>query len=160
MPVYSLIAYKHNNVDTCRGCVMDRFDSDFELRTTVNETELIEAWATLLKRNRDRERGDASYELTLLVDGADADLESELTGDDWDAWNAKNDLRIRFESAAQAAYEKRVETEQAAQALAAQRATQQAEAAREAARLQAEMEERATFERLKVKFEGEGTRYA
>lgn len=154
MTVYSLIAYKSNSVDTCRGCVMDRFDSDFELQTTTEESELVARWAQLLKRNRDRTRGEGGFDITLLINGADADLESELAGDDWDAWEILNDLRNRLETEANAAYQALVAAEQAAQAAAAQRAALQAEAAREARRLQAEADERATFTRLKAKFEG------
>lgn len=45
---YTLIRYKENGEDTCRGCVMDRWHSEFELLEFSNRKELIAAYGNLI----------------------------------------------------------------------------------------------------------------
>ena len=66
----TLIAYKRNSENVCRGCEMDRYQSDFQW-LCGRQQEIIHKWANLLFDNSQMERGESEYEITLLVDGSD-----------------------------------------------------------------------------------------
>lgn len=67
--IFTLIAYRPNGIDTCRGCVMDRSDSDLE----INSYDNIEDIATsIFKYNEISENSDreyCEYDLTILING-------------------------------------------------------------------------------------------
>lgn len=67
--IFTLIAYRPNGIDTCRGCVMERSDSDLE----INSYDNIEDIATsIFKYNEISENSDreyCEYDLTILING-------------------------------------------------------------------------------------------
>jgi hypothetical protein len=84
---YTLICYRPNGIDTCRNCVMDRSDSDFELRTFDEPEAAAEFWAQKLWEDGQAGRAYCSWEITLLIDGREdwyddrpdsAELEAEF----------------------------------------------------------------------------------
>jgi hypothetical protein len=66
---YTVIGYKPNSEASCRGCVMDRFDSDQVLLLTTDELEFVEKWADLLFKNLIRKHGESEYEIEVLANG-------------------------------------------------------------------------------------------
>lgn len=79
--VYTLLAYRPNGVDTCRGCVMGTSDSDFKVQVFTDTQALTEAWAQLLLESSQAAREVCSVEFTLLIDGLDYDGWWTLRGD-------------------------------------------------------------------------------
>jgi hypothetical protein len=66
---YTIIGYKPDSAETCRGCVMERYDSDHVLFLSTDELDFVEKWAELLFKNLIRQRGECAYEITALVNG-------------------------------------------------------------------------------------------
>lgn len=67
---YTVIAYRESGEDTCRGCVMDRWDSGFDMRTFV-DTDRAAEWASQFYYQNKIELG--SYSLSYLVNGKPLD---------------------------------------------------------------------------------------
>ena len=148
MTIYTVIAYRENGLDTCRGCAMGRSDSAFDY---ISTTDIKEAAAfcsdkNLASKNSGREY--CSWELTCLIDGMDDNLwwdhNQDHTGDtpfgqlsNAIAEDATTALLIRQEE------QKRIEAEQ-------ERRRSAAEAER--AQLWKEKQERIEFERLSEKY--------
>jgi hypothetical protein len=63
---YTLIAYKPNGSDCCRGCVMSRWNSDFELCTFEY---IVDLENELFRFHKLTDETEGSYELTILVNG-------------------------------------------------------------------------------------------
>jgi hypothetical protein len=68
---YTLIAYKANSADYCRGCAMERFDSEHVILQTEEREELLNKWSDLLCQNMNRQRGEDTFDITILVNGSD-----------------------------------------------------------------------------------------
>jgi hypothetical protein len=66
---YTIIGYKPDSEASCRGCVMETFDSDHVLFLTTDELDFVEKWAELLYKNLIRKHGESEYEITALVNG-------------------------------------------------------------------------------------------
>lgn len=60
MTVYTLIYYSENGYDSCRGCVMERWDSEFEM---ISTSYLHEAVQFLIPYERE------GKEVMILIDG-------------------------------------------------------------------------------------------
>jgi hypothetical protein len=73
MTQYTLVAYRENGNDYCRGCHMGSSDSDFGMEFTEDLTHLQNMYAEYLKMDVDAEddRAVQLWELTILVDGKD-----------------------------------------------------------------------------------------
>jgi hypothetical protein len=151
MTNYTIIAYRPNGVDTCRGCVMGRTGS--ELETGFFSTLLDAATFAVGFENREEE-ADPSYsawEITLLADGLD---ENEWWKDrDWrevehDPFEEFRSLR---DEAIKAAEEKRCLEKQRKEAAAAEQRRRQAAAAV----LAKEEAERVQLRALKEKYPDE-----
>lgn len=73
MTQYTLIAYRENGSDYCRGCHMGSSDSDFGMEFAEDLTQLKSQYAEYLKMDVDGEddRALQLWELTVLVDGKD-----------------------------------------------------------------------------------------
>jgi hypothetical protein len=66
---FTIIAYKSDSTDTCMGCLMASWSSDFEMSFATTEEDAAIAWADIEdKKLEDREGG---YEITLLINGLD-----------------------------------------------------------------------------------------
>ena len=73
----TLITYREDGVDTCRGCVMDRSSSDFSLNVFTDIESLVQHWAKH-RWNLPEGREFCETEYTLLIDGADPYTPHEL----------------------------------------------------------------------------------
>ena len=73
--IFTLIAYKENAVDSCRNCVMERYDSDFQMEYSTSANDIALKWATIQHRAAHRNNRDTEYEYTLLIDGVDVNNE-------------------------------------------------------------------------------------
>ncbi len=158
--LYTLIAYKSNSSDYCRGCLMASYGSDFELWTGTEVEALADRWASLLDRNRNRERGEDGFEITLLINGVPAPYsyveEFDKNQEARDAlWAQQEELSQVFDDAKALAELKLrlIDEAREAAALAAKRQAEMAaeEAARKAAAAK-ERADRAEYERLAAKF--------
>lgn len=74
---FTLIAYRPDSVDTCRGQVMDRSSSDLTFETGNTPDEIAQKWAKL-RFNEPQGREYAETEFTLLLNGRTADDEYAL----------------------------------------------------------------------------------
>lgn len=68
---YTIVAYRPDGSNSCRGCVTDSWSSDFELRHTTDRREVVKDMAEFLYRNIDSDTDD--WEITLLFNGVPCD---------------------------------------------------------------------------------------
>ncbi len=140
MTTYTVVAYREDGVDTCRGCVMDRSSSAFDLRTFQSADEAA-AWQADKLMTSPSGREYCSWEFTWLVDGLDADSwwqvhgESELEEPDFYGFQKLVDEKLRALKAAQAERERLAKEEADRQAALEQARKQQEKEARERAEL-------------------------
>jgi len=104
MANYTLIAYKSDNTDYCRGCEMDRWSSDFQLFCTDDLDELAREYFRI--KQIKIEQREAEYEITFLIDGVEASLEYD------DALSSLNEKVVK----AKAEYEAKAKAKQEADA--------------------------------------------
>lgn len=123
---YTLLAYKPDSDDYCRGCVMARYSADFKWQTSANPAEIVEAAAQLMMENKFMDTSEAGYELTLLENGVEDDTDDLL-----------GQARVKAEGLVAA----RKERERQEKEVAQQRAARAAQAL-----------EREQYEKLKAKF--------
>lgn len=71
--IYTLIAYRPNGIDSCRGCIMGRSDSDFNVfyYSAEDRQKLVGDYAQYLVFDHEsiEEREICNWELTVLIDG-------------------------------------------------------------------------------------------
>ena len=153
---YTLIAYREDGVDTCRGCVMDRSSSAFSLESATDAETIAGIWATA-RFNEPEGREYCETEYTLLLNGRSPSSDPSAYSDDDSevaeaaAYEAE---RLRVDQLVAS----RLQELQAEKAAAAARAAEvaavkRAAAEREAIALQ-EARDRAEFVRLSQKFSG------
>ncbi len=65
---YILVCYKPSGEDTCRGCLMERWDSEFELFKYDDVDNTIATLGQKMFENTQRGRAP-EWEFTLFVDG-------------------------------------------------------------------------------------------
>jgi len=150
MTWFGMIAFKEEGVDTCRGCVMDRWSGEQVFVFTEDLTELLQAYAPLALREYDQR--EPHFEFTFLIDG-------QPIYPDWTP-DEENEKEMALRRALYEAADKEVEAIK--QRKIAQAAREQEERRlreiREAE--ERERQERATFARLMAKYgdEKNGTR--
>ncbi len=111
MTTYTVIAYREDGVDTCRGCVMDRSSSDFALGVFQSAGEAA-AWHADKLFNSPSGREYCSWEFTWLVDGLDSDSwwgvhgESDLEEPDFCGLQKLGDQKLQALMAAKAERER------------------------------------------------------
>lgn len=146
--VYTLIGYKSDRSDYCRGCLMDQCGSDFELNIFRDQPKLIEHWSRRIAEDEANKKFHSDWNFTLLINGIDSYTSTGVDADDDALGILFNQIQAALEqelAKQKAAKEtQRVAAEQAA-ATAAAEAKARAEIAREAA-------ERAELKRLSLKF--------
>lgn len=158
---YTLVGYREDGVDTCRGCVMERSSSDFFLKVCFTAEDVAAEWARRLFDEESNGREYCSFEYTLLLDGRDDNNDPDSwkvdalcnpeTGEGW-AEEARAGVKARVaELFAQLKAEKLAAEERAKQAKEVQEIGR-----RERARIDKEAAERAEYLRLQAKFEGPG----
>jgi hypothetical protein len=107
---YTLIAHKSSGSTSCRGCIMDQWDSDFELYYSSNATDVINtAVPYILINMKDEELGH--YEVTILYNGFPIDYQDDDTIDLYKA--ACNIARQQADDYKAAKERKRIDAEQA-----------------------------------------------
>lgn len=72
----TVMAYKSDSDDYCRGCHMASYSSDFKWLSNASKEETIEFIASVLSYVTDR--GECSYEVTVLIDGEEYPEEDSL----------------------------------------------------------------------------------
>jgi len=154
---YTLIGYREDGVDTCRGCVMERSSSDFFLKVCFTKEEVAAEWARRLFDEESKGREYCSFEYTLLLNGRD-------DNNDPDCWKVEAHCNPEtgegWAEEARAAINARVTVlfeQLKAEKLAAEERAKQAEEARRAEaavrrREEQEAAERAEYLRLQEKF--------
>jgi len=71
MTHYTLIAYRSNHVDTCRGCVMDSSSSTHDISHHIDFDKVLVKTFAIWKFTEGRSKY-AEPEFTLLIDGLDS----------------------------------------------------------------------------------------
>lgn len=140
MTNYTIIAYRPDYVDTCRGCVMGRTGSELETGFFDNLLDAATFAVGFENREEESDPSYASWETTLLVDGlgetewwADKDWQ-EVANDPFEEFGS-----LRDEAARAVAEKRRLEKERQAAVAAEQlrrRAAAAAVAKEEAERVQ------------------------
>lgn len=154
MMIYTLIHYRPNGADYCRGCLMGTSDSEIEI---VNFADIEEAAKSIAEKRMIDETSDREYagwETTILIDGY-TDANNPLW-DNLDIGGAGNpdypDPYSKLEEAADAAF-KILQAEAEARKIAEEAAKL---AATEAKKLRdaeaAEARDKAEYERLSRKY--------
>lgn len=151
MAYYTLIAHKPDSADYCRGCPMESYAGDFELSHGGTLDTLRDGWKRLLNANAKLGRGEADYELTLLINGAPLeDIPSEV------AWLEEGmDPALVALAADAKAWIARLETEVSAELEGERRLAEQTAAAKKRREAQEQEErDRAQYLALRNRFEG------
>jgi hypothetical protein len=158
---YTLVGYREDGIDTCRGCEMGRSSSDFFLSVHATADEAATEWARRLFAEEGRGREYCAFEYTLLLDGRDRDHDPSA----WDEGTPCNpQTGASFAEEARDAVAALVAQKLAqlkADKLAADERALQAKQAQELARRarqkqEQEAAERAEYQRLSAKFAGPG----
>jgi hypothetical protein len=152
MTTYTVLAYREDAVDTCRGCVMDRSSSAFEVKCFQSNDEAIKYWAEKRYADTTSERHLASWELTLLVDGLDRDSWWDVNSQAYDAGLVDEPAFYGMDSLSEPyLQELRVEAAERVRIVSEEKAAKAAEARRVAA-IEEGRKELAEFTRLSAKF--------
>lgn len=158
--LYTLIAYKENSSDYCRGCLMDSYSSDFEAWTGAEAEELAERWAKLRDRNRNMRHGESGFDFLLFIDGVPAPYGDVQECDKGEGvrealWARQEELEPHFDYI-KALTDSKLEAMDNRRALEAAEAARKAQLAKEEAERKAaaakDAAERAEYERLSAKF--------
>ena len=72
MTTYTLVAYKPNSIDTCRGCTMAEYESDERFARSIQRADAVRTVAELLAAERGQ--GEARWQVRLFAD-AQIDLD-------------------------------------------------------------------------------------
>ncbi len=67
--IFTIMAYKQDNIDTCMGCVVGRYDSDFQWKSTTDEAEVTQFIASILVEDSQLDHYECEHEITFLIDG-------------------------------------------------------------------------------------------
>ena len=149
MSIYTIVAYRPDGVDTCRGCVMARSSSDFECRAFSSMEEAAQFWATKRLESSTSAREYCSWEITALIDGLDCDSWWTLKGQDCDDDEPPfEELQRMADQAFNALVAARAEAARQEQL----RAEAQAAAEREAAQLKKTAAEKAQLKALLAQY--------
>ena len=142
---YTIIGYKDNGVDTCRGCVMSRWDSALNILTARGPHEASKHIAEFLYRNLTKDRySDGEWEITVMFNGIPHDEIGER--DTIMSHNPYYRIYRRAEKLATNRHEREVADKAAKEA--AERVAKE-----EAERRKREQKELETYNRLRAKFE-------
>jgi hypothetical protein len=85
--IITILAYKSDSDDYCRGCVMARYSSDFQWKSSMDRGEIEEFLAGLMFANKHLDHGEAGYEITFLFNG-------EECNDEWDSDAIRKELTL------------------------------------------------------------------
>jgi len=143
MTTYTVLAYRPEGTDSCRGNVYARSDSAFEYKIYYNLLSTIDYWASKLFESKTSDRQYSEWELVLLFDGLDAENWYGMESKDSPPYYNMDELaRPRLEE---------LLTKHRAELAVKE------EAALQARKAQLEAAERAEFIRLAQKFANQGS---
>lgn len=67
--IITILAYKSDSTDVCRGCTMAHYSSDFKWKSSMDRGEIEEFLAGLMFDNKHLDTGESGYEITFLFNG-------------------------------------------------------------------------------------------
>lgn len=133
-PSITIAAYRPSGVDTCRGCVMDSWDSDFEMKITDDPEQAIQYVADYYYQNSQMGR-QSIYEVNILINGIGGE-NGEAMYVDWESdeeGEVREDLvRLIKNTARVRCDEKLLKEKQRKEELEAQQKRDRIEASRQA----------------------------
>ena len=147
--MYTILAYKPDSSDYCMGCHVASYSSGFEYYYTEDRGEAVKFIAGKLVNNKHMDNNEDGYEITILMNGA------EPSQDTWDElhegkeWSDHCHAEAMMEEAKALAEKEIADAKKREEEAKAQRE----EAAKVQAAIDKENKERATYERLKAKYE-------
>jgi hypothetical protein len=77
--IITILAYKPDSIDTCRGCVTARYSADFAWKSSMDRSAMAEFLGGLLWYNMHLDRGEDGYEFTFLFNGEEENGNWDLT---------------------------------------------------------------------------------
>ena len=109
--VYTLIGYRENYSTSCRGCVMNRYDSLFEVKQFITLDEVIEAYTNgkVIEGFYDYEYPNP-MDYCLMLNGVvvfDELYVDKLILDDEDEWELVDNMRVDLSGLAEASIKQR-----------------------------------------------------
>lgn len=83
---YTVIAYKPDSEDYCRGCRMASYSSDLCIHNRLTRKEAIDTYKNYLVKAYDLRVGEAGYSITIICDSFIffSDAESGCIPDEWE----------------------------------------------------------------------------
>jgi hypothetical protein len=153
MAIYTLIAHKPESADYCRGCLVGSWSGDFHMENATTLAALSTTWKRLEHANLDRDRGEARYDLTLLINGMPlGDIGEEMSDSFAEAGGSAELVALGIEARA---WMEALDAEIADEARAQRELAEQAKAAQQQAAAQAqEARDRAQYAELHERFAG------
>ncbi len=67
--VITILAYKPDSDDYCRGCHMARYSADFEWKASMDRAMIAEFLSEILFRNKHLDTNETGYDTTFLFNG-------------------------------------------------------------------------------------------
>lgn len=67
--VVTILAYKSESEDVCRGCVVARYSADFKWIGSADRTLTTSFLADIILANKQLDHGESAYEITFLFNG-------------------------------------------------------------------------------------------
>jgi len=71
----TIVKYRANGIDTCRGCLVGSSDSDHEIYVTDDEDDAARSIAEKLFEDRNSNSEFCNWEITILFNGLDSNSE-------------------------------------------------------------------------------------
>jgi hypothetical protein len=84
--IITILAYKSDSEDVCRGCHMASYSSDFQFRSSMDRTEVAEFLAGLMFANKHLDTNEGGYEFTWLFNGEE--------NPDWELATVRSDIEF------------------------------------------------------------------
>lgn len=128
---YTIIAYKSDGSNSCRGQTYDQWGSQFEIRYTADRREVVKYMAGFLADNLRTEQGE--WDISVMYNG--------IPRDEYDRGNLYYRFLNRAEKIAKVMHQEYITKQDAARA-----------AREEAARQQKVQQDLATLNRLKAQY--------
>lgn len=157
MTVFSLICYRPDCDDYCRGCYMGGSGSEFELVTSTDRGDIVRTWERKLYADYEarNDRAIAGWEVTLLIDGREPhgyyendpnDVVEPLRSEQ------DNDLVEAIQAEASAALSAHIARDEEKVRLVAEEVSRKAEVKRQEALVEKDRLDRDQYLRLKEKY--------
>ena len=154
--IYTLICYRANGQDTCRGCEMGRSDSDFEAITSDNINNILALWLEKEEANERKEREYCSWEINFLINGISCSNQSSFSEFLYEEDDNRNDIVCSKYQEILALFKqknlKRIENILLNKKLEEEKAAARAEKYKILAEAAKEAAEKSHYEELKLKF--------